>query len=766
MADYDFHQLSAYDLEILARDLLQAHWGVTIESFKSGKDGGIDLRYAEGKEKLVVQVKHFMRTGLNGLLRELKKEAPKAQKLKPSRYVVVTSVPLSKANKDEIVAIIGKDILAPQDVIGCEDLNNLLGQHSEIESQHFKLWLASKAVLDRVLHNAAMTQSAFKAHQVHQQARRYVQSAAYPQALKMLNEHRMAVIAGPPGVGKTTLADLLLYEHLGQDYQAVLIQRDIQEGKEVFDPNKKQVFYFDDFMGATFLGDTSGGSIGANDRALLDFIAMVRVSPHSRLIVTTREHVYSQAMSRSERLRNSSLDDLRVFLRMPSYSFAQKALILYNHLYFSDLPPSYRDELLKNEFYLKIIKHEKLNPRLIEWLSSFRRVRTIPVANYRQFVEKLLDDPSEIWRHAYEQEISDAARSLLLALFSHGGKAGTGFLEYDFTALHGERARRYGFQTRPEDYRSALREIANSFIKAVGTNLVEVIDPSVLDLLNTVVREAPPNAADIVASATSFSQIQRVWTFAKAEGSSAVRTVLLQDADRLAPAIKARALEDRRFEMGKGLYGYRGPTYEARLDILLEMAERYRGSPYVDLVKPVFERLQQEWATDEPHINDGVEAIRTLETTTALPEAEVAAMKSALLEQILDEASSGCRSDELRELIGVIDTSKEAPPEPLEAARAAFENYKRSYFSEDLSECRSGEQFDGLIEDLELMGKELGVDVKRLVEQVAEAQAEFEENSSEYADDMQDEWKERWRGERETERSVSEMFGSLKAERD
>ncbi len=46
MPDYDFHQLSSYDLEILTRDLLQAHWGVTIESFKIGKDGGIDLRYA------------------------------------------------------------------------------------------------------------------------------------------------------------------------------------------------------------------------------------------------------------------------------------------------------------------------------------------------------------------------------------------------------------------------------------------------------------------------------------------------------------------------------------------------------------------------------------------------------------------------------------------------------------------------------------------------------------------------------------------------
>jgi hypothetical protein len=74
MPQYDFHQLSPYDLEILARDLLQAHWGGTLESFKSGRDKGIDLRYALGSNRTIVQVKHYLRTGLKGLLRDLKLE--------------------------------------------------------------------------------------------------------------------------------------------------------------------------------------------------------------------------------------------------------------------------------------------------------------------------------------------------------------------------------------------------------------------------------------------------------------------------------------------------------------------------------------------------------------------------------------------------------------------------------------------------------------------------------------------------------------------
>ena len=79
-------------------------------------------------------------------------------------------------------------MLTPSDVIGREDINNLLGQHEEIEGKHYKLWLASRAILDRVINNATVTRSEFKARQVYEDARRYVPSNAYPQALKMLNE--------------------------------------------------------------------------------------------------------------------------------------------------------------------------------------------------------------------------------------------------------------------------------------------------------------------------------------------------------------------------------------------------------------------------------------------------------------------------------------------------------------------------------------------------------------------------------------------------
>ena len=285
---------------------------------------------------------------------------------------------------------------------------------------------------------------------------------------------------------------------------------------------------------------------------------------------------------------------------MPSYSFAQKASILYNHLYFSDLPSAYQDELLRGDFYLSIIKHDKFNPRLIEWLSSFRRIRNVPVPEYRKFIQNLLNDPSEIWRHAYEQEITDAGRSMLLAVFSFGGKAAGAALRPAFTSLHHERSSRYRFGTRPEDFRSALREIAGTFIKPFGAHSIEVIDPSVLDLLSAVLHRAPENAVDIVAGAASFDQIEHIWSFAKAKSSGSIMDAMRREADRIAGSIRTEAMQGRRMDLPKGIVGYHGATFERRLAVIIDMADRLSSQAISSLILPLYARLRQEWETRAP----------------------------------------------------------------------------------------------------------------------------------------------------------------------
>ena len=762
MVNYDFHKLSPYDLEILVRDLLQAEWGITLENFKTGKDGGIDLRYATAHEKIIVQCKHYVRTGLQGLLRNLKSEAVKARSLQPNRYVFVTSIRLSPANKKEIIQIMGDDILASGDVIGLEGLNNLLSKHPRIEGNHFKLWLASRSVFDRVLHNAVVTQSEFKVCQIYKEARRYVQNDAYPRALSMLNENRSVILAGPPGVGKTTLANLLLYKHIEQGYKCILIQRDIKEGQDLFQKGERQIFYFDDFMGATFLGDRGALITGNNDRALLEFIAMVRAMPTARLILTTREHIYSQAMDKSERLRHSDMGNLRVCLYMSDYSFAQKARILYNHLYFSDLPYEYQDEMLRNRFYLKIIKHEKFNPRIIEWLSSFQRIRKTPVSQYCSFIDGLLDDPSEIWRHAYEQETTNAGQSMLLTLFSLGGKSDSTALEAGFAAMHSERGRKYGFSTRPEDFRSALLEVTGAFIKDWGAHGFEVVDPSVLDLMNAVVREVPDNAVDIVVGAAFFNQIERLWTFSKANKGAPVASKFARHADQLINTIVQRIPYGRNTDLSEGVVRYHDATFERQLAVVIDIVDRMPDGQYSYLIEQLFDCLLKKWQSESPQIIDVIDVLRALDQTCSMNAEETAKWKEIVYSTLLVGVQDVCRSYELYEIISLLDIAGKVGDPMMAVIQNAFEKYKKSHFEDDLAECLSSDQFESLIGDLLFFRDEINVDIDSLIGYVEHAKLEFMEGEHYYEDYIQNEYKEQWLDKMAEERIVSNMFDSLR----
>jgi len=758
---YDFHQLSPHDLEILVRDLLQAEWGVTLESFKAGRDGGVDLRYARGPHNLVVQVKHYVKTGLPGLLRDLKAEAAKVVALQPTRYLLATSVPLSLANKQAIAEIFG-GALAVADVLGQEDLNNLLGRRGDIEQKHYKLWLASRAVLDRVLNNEILTQTEFQVEKVHATIRRNLRSAAFPKALEILDRDRVVIISGAPGVGKTTLANMLLYRHMEVGWEPVVIRNDISEGVKLFQRGHSQIFYFDDFMGATFLGDRATGLLRNEDRAISDFIDMVRAAPNARLILTTREHIFGQAVASSERLRQAGLDGHKIVLHIGDYSLGQKAQILYNHLYFSDLPDAYKDALLASDFYLEIVKHPKFNPRLIEWLSSFNRIKAVPPNRYPAFVRDLMRDPSEVWLHAYEQQLSDAGRSLLLTLYSLGGKTEGVVLQPAFKQLHDARAERWGLPRRPEDWATAMAELANAFLRLTGKNAFEVLDPSVMDLVNAVIRKAPENAVDLIVGAVEFSQIERIWEVAKS--MPGVKTALVQAGPAVAAAIKSRLARRSRlvaFQGGPGLLPW---TDEARLAAALPLADALKSVDMLELAKTLAAAMTTTWLSQGVQINDGVEALRALERVS-WPPLQNGDLERLLAAKLVEQAQRGCRSDELREIVSVVELEGPENAATLVALQAAFENSRQNIESE-IGDCRKEDEFKGLEEDYELFASSLGVDVSDELERLQEAFSQYNDYEEQRADEMMDEYKERSRESRSSDDSVRDMFASLRGDRD
>jgi hypothetical protein len=124
------------------------------------------------------------------------------------------------------------------------------------------------------------------------------------------------------------------------------------------------------------------------------------------------------------------------------------------------------------------------------------------------------------------------------------------------------------------------------------------------------------------------------------------------------------------------------------------------------------------------------------------------------------QAQRGCRSDELREIVAILNLDGAENASIVAALCAAFEN-SRDAIASEIHDCRRSDQFKGLREDFELFASCLGVDVDRELERLEEAFSEYNDYEEQRADEMMDEYKYQRYEARASEDSVRDMFGSL-----
>lgn len=507
---FDFTNLSGLDFEELVHDLLEQEWKIALEIFKPGRDGGIDLRALTNDGSLIVQCKNYAGSSFSALKADLRKERQKLERLNPDRYVLVTSLPLSVGQTDEIAALLAPYLRTPDDLVGGKRLAAILERREDVVKRHHKLWLTSVAVLERVLHASEHEQTRSYVEGVARKIPLFVQTRAYGRALEALETGRIVIVSGQPGIGKSTLADMLLYAHISDGFTPAVIRGSLAEGRRLATGSEPVIFHFDDFLGATFLGDRPDFLGRREDSDLIAFADWVLADGRHRFVLTTRDHVLADALQRSEKLRHHGIADTRCVVTVRDFGRMQRARILYNHLYFSTLPAAYRDEMLRDDFFLQIVDAKQFNPRIVEWLSNERRLRGVPPETYQAHVTALLDNPHEIWRHAFDRELSQAARDILVARHSLGYSVFIDDLERQFHRLHARSITRTNQKSEIGAWRTAMKELDGSFL-SLRDNEVDFINPSVRDFMSTVIDRDPAIALDLVGSAVRFGQLSSLW---------------------------------------------------------------------------------------------------------------------------------------------------------------------------------------------------------------------------------------------------------------
>ena len=580
--NYNFESLSPLDFENLCRDLLQKEYRIHLESFATGRDDGIDFRYSQDTNySLIVQCKHYA-SGFNKLLSNLKREElSKISQLSPQRYILATSTSLTPNQKQQILDLLKPYCLSTSDIFSKEDLNNLLGKHPQIERQHIKLWLQSATVLAEILNGRITNLTRIKLSEIVEKSKIFVKGRAFQRAYQVLEHENYCIISGIPGIGKSTLAQMLLMDLMRQGFDVYSISNSILDASSLLVPGKKIAFYYDDFLGETRL------QLAKNEASdLLAFIAEVTRNPDVRLILTTREYILEEAKIYSEKLQYSKFDLARCTVNLSDYTDLDKGQILYNHLYFSDLPESHKRKVLENNFYEDIVAHPNFNPRIIEYVTKYaQRVSGGTLAkDYPKVFLDSLNNPKDLWNHAFSS-LADDKKIVLIALASLPSPIDARQLREACNSLILTKAfaQSHIKYLSAEAFGSALSYLNGTFVNVEVVPLAELFtdqtllfhhrpknltivqfqNPSIRDFLENYYNNNEELLLAVIESACYFEQCENLWTKNKQTRNILVEhrmQLLTENADKYVKILR-HCYNKESVKIGLTFFGFELQTY-------------------------------------------------------------------------------------------------------------------------------------------------------------------------------------------------------------
>ena len=358
-------------------------------------------------------------------------EKEKLLKLNPSRYILYTSQSLTPDRSNKLAAALEGYLKDPGDIWGQEDIEGALRRHPYIEKSHLKLWLSSAAVLEKILQSGLEAYTQATKDEILDELRIYVRNDSFDKAAKKLEEQKILIVSGPPGVGKTTLAKMLSYYYLNEGWKFCAI-RSLDEGFARIDDETPTVFFFDDFLGRIKLDRQT---LLQQESALAAFVRRVRASKNARFVLTTRAHIFEEARRISDYVDDNRLQLAKYILDVGSYTRKIKSYILFNHLSVSKLTQDHFAALLEDDWLKKIIDHKNYNPRVIAFVSS-DGLDTIVPSEYPGYIYNALENPDRIWSKPF-RALDIKMQNLLVALY-FGREFGQSIdeLRLNFSDLH------------------------------------------------------------------------------------------------------------------------------------------------------------------------------------------------------------------------------------------------------------------------------------------------------------------------------------------
>ena len=507
---FNYGNLSDVEFEELCRDIMQIKLGVKLHTFTKGRDGGIDICDMADHPQIVIQAKHYFSSSFSTLKSSLEREKPKLERFNHIQYYVCTSKGLSPDNVSAIYEMFHDYMPSIENILGQNELDEFLNSDKarDILLKHYKLGLSSYIISDLLNHDASIdTRVLFD--DIEQEKKYFVATKVFFKAINQLKKDRILILTGNPGSGKTITSQMLVYEMVKAGFRIIYISdHNIKEAKRLLSHDKeKELIFLDDCFGQRYFEmKTETGD------EITKLIKYVKYNKNKLLLMNSRITIYSEAkaifLSLQESVENNELDELCI--NMDDLSMVEKAQILYNHLYFNNVPREYLDAIKAGYQYRKIVCHKNYMPRIIRRFTNKHVIESYTPEKYIDYVFSVLNNPKLIWEDEYTVRLQTSDRVFVNTLYS-----------LTDTCVNSEIHRRafdrrmcvIGGDTTADNWNKSKRRLIGSMIKIIdkdGEEVLAAADPSVNDYLDIYMKRNIEEANQIVRAATEYIQIQRM----------------------------------------------------------------------------------------------------------------------------------------------------------------------------------------------------------------------------------------------------------------
>lgn len=494
MLNFDFHNLLfPTEFENFCRDVLEIREpNIKFTTYKKGKDGGIDIKSTNSQLKIIGQCKLYHPQNYIGLLSSLKREVTKCKRQKPDRYLICTNIELSPSRAEEIKKLFGNFIINEEDIVDGIKLNKYLGQkeYEYLFKTYSKLLVPNfssiELALEKVINKKYYNKTKTFLKDISIKHKLFHNTEQLPHLIQKLEDDKVIILSGNPGVGKTTTAMMIANYFFTRKKCDVLYleERDYPETLVLAEENR--LIIVDDFWGQNFSPSIQKHS--TFQRELQSIIKYFIHSSNSYLLLVSRDYVIKDALANAEYETETLINQSKYIIDITAFSFEDKLRIFLNHLFFYEYDLSYISRAKYDDGFEHLLNHPNYSPRHLDFfIKTYLHQEDQSSYHFYRLLRDYLEKPLAFWKDAFGK-LNPTAQLILLILLTSSDPIGLEDLKLTFDNVQMEARLISNAEIVPADFRKELIKLEEFYIsidkdRHYNVSLVGFQSPGIKDYL-------------------------------------------------------------------------------------------------------------------------------------------------------------------------------------------------------------------------------------------------------------------------------------------